>query len=65
MSLCTTLIVVACNQFDKLKAAILNIRQQHITVQQRQEDKEVHKIAIYELRAKLNVCIQHHQDIIA
>jgi len=64
MSLVTTLITVACSQFDKLKAAILDIRQQHITPQHRQEDEQVDTTANYKLQAKLNACIRHHQDII-
>jgi hypothetical protein len=64
MSLVSTLIVVACSQFDKLKAAILDIRQKHITLQHRQEDEQVDTIANSDLQAKLNACIRHHQDII-
>jgi fructose-1,6-bisphosphatase/sedoheptulose 1,7-bisphosphatase-like protein len=63
-SLVTTLIAVACSQFDKIKVAILDIRQQHITAQHRQEDGKVHKIADCDLQARLNACIRHHQDII-
>jgi hypothetical protein len=58
------MIAVACSQFDKLKAAILDIRQQPITSHHQQEDEQVHKIANCDLQAKLNACIQHHQDII-
>ena len=64
MSLITTLIAVACSQFDKLKAAILDIRQQHITPHCGQEDEQYHKIANCDLQAKLNACIRLHQDII-
>jgi hypothetical protein len=64
MSLVTTLIAVACSQFDKLKAAILDIRQQHITPHNRQEDEQGHTAANCDLQAKLNACIRHHQDII-
>ena len=64
MSLVTTLIAVACSQFDKLKAAILDNRQQHITAQHGQEDEHSHSTANCELQAKLNACIRHHQDII-
>jgi hypothetical protein len=64
-SLCTTLIAVACTQFDKLKAAILDIRQQHITPHHRHEDEQVHTIANCDLQAKLNACIRHHQNIMA
>ena len=62
MSLVTTLISVACGQFDKLKAAILDIRQQHITPQHGQEDEQVDIIANCDLQAKLNPCIRLHQS---
>jgi len=64
MSMVTTLIAVACSQFDKLKAAILDIRQQHITPHRGQEDEQDHAIANCDLQEKLNACIRHHQDII-
>ena len=64
MSLVTTLIAVACSQFDKLKAAILDIRQEHITPHHGQEDEQVHTAANCDLQDKLNACIQHHQNII-
>jgi hypothetical protein len=63
-SLVTTLITVACSQFDKLNAAILDIRQQHITPHHRQGDQQDHKMSNRDIQAKLNVCIRHHQDII-
>ena len=64
-SLCITLTAVACTQFDKLKAAILDIRQQHITPQYGREDEQVHTIANCDLQAKLNACIRHHQEVMA
>jgi len=64
LSVVTTLISVAYTQFDKLKAAILDIRQQHITPQHRQEDEQDNAIANCDLQAKLNACIGHHQDIV-
>jgi hypothetical protein len=64
MSLVTTLIAVACSQFDKLKMAILDIRQQHITPRRGKEDEQDHTIANCDLQAKLNACIRHHQNII-
>jgi len=64
MSLVTALIAVACSQFDKINAAILDIRQQHITAQYRQEDEQINTIANCDLQAKLNACIRHHKDII-
>jgi len=62
--LVTTLIAVACSQFDKLKAAVLDIRQQHITPHRGEEDEQDHTIANSSLQAKLNACIRQHQDII-
>jgi hypothetical protein len=62
-SLCTALVAVACTQFDKLKAAILDIRQEHITPQNGQEDEYNVTVANSNLQAKLNACIRHHQDI--
>ena len=64
LSLCTALIAVACTQFDKLKAAILDIRQEHITPQQGQEDEHNVAVANSNLQAKLNACIRQHQYII-
>jgi len=63
MSLVTTMIAVTFTQFDKLKAAILDIRQKKITSQRGQEDEQVHSIANYDLQVKLNACIRHHQEI--
>jgi len=63
-SLIIALIAIACSQCDKLRAAILDIRQQHTTPQHRQEDEEDHTTANCDLQAKLNACIRHHQDII-
>ena len=59
----TILISVACAQFEKLKAAILDIKQQHITPHHVQEDDQVHKIAKCNLQEKLKACIRHHQEI--
>jgi len=64
-SLVTTLTAVACSQFDKLTAAILDIRRENITLQRGQEDGHDNAIAICILQSKLNVCIRHHQDIMA
>jgi hypothetical protein len=59
------LISIACTQFDKLKAAILDIGQQHITSQHEQEDEQDHKNGNRDLQAKINACIRHHQYIMA
>ena len=64
MSLVTTLIAVACSQFDKLKMAILDIRQQHITPHHRQENEQDYTISNCNLQDKLNACIRQHQYII-
>ena len=64
MSLVTTLIAVACSQFEKLKAAILDIRQEHITPRQGQEDEQDNAIANCDFQTKLNTCTRHHQYII-
>jgi hypothetical protein len=58
------MIAVACAQFDKLEAAILDIRQEHTTAHHKQQDEYDHTVANCELQAKLNVCIRHHQIII-
>jgi hypothetical protein len=63
MSLVTSLISVACSQFEKLKAAILDVGQQHIAPHHRHEDEQAHTIANCDLQAKLNPCIRHHQNI--
>jgi hypothetical protein len=64
LALVTTLIAVACSQFDKLKEAILDIRQQYITSDHGNEDEQVQTIANRNLQSKLNKCIRHHQSII-
>jgi len=64
MSLTIPLITNACPQFDKLKAAILDIKQQHIKPQREQEDEQVPTAANCDLQTKLSECIRHHQDII-
>ena len=63
MSLVTAMIAVAFTQFDKLTAAIQDIRQQHIPIQRGQENERVHKIVNCDLQDKLNACIRHHQEI--
>jgi len=62
--LCTALMSVACSQFDKLKATILLIRQQHSTPQHGQEVECNVQTANSNLQVKLNACIRHHQDIL-
>ena len=64
MSLVTTLISVACSQFEKLKAGILDTRLEHMTLRHGQEVEQDNAFANCDLQAKLNTCIRHHQDII-
>jgi hypothetical protein len=64
-SLVTTLISVACSQFEKVKAAILDITQQHMTSHHGLEDEQDNAIAYCDLQAKINACIRHHQEIMA
>jgi hypothetical protein len=64
-TLVTTMIAVACSQFDKLKTTILDIRQQHFTSHHGVEDKQVHINANCELQAKLIACIRHQQEVMA
>jgi hypothetical protein len=64
LSLVTTLIAVAYTQFDKLKADMMDIRQQHITLRHGEEDVKVHTTAKCDLQVKLNACIRHHQEIL-
>jgi len=64
-SLVTTLISVACSQLEKVKAAILDTRQQHMTSHQGLKDEYDYAITNYDLQAKINECIRHHQDIMA
>jgi hypothetical protein len=65
LSLCTTLIAVACTQYEKLIAAILDIREEYIKPRQGQENEQNHKTANCNLQDKLNACIRHHQEIMA
>jgi hypothetical protein len=58
------LTAIACSQFDKLKAAILDIKEQQITPQHRQQDEQVGTTANCDLQAKLTTCIRHNQEII-
>jgi hypothetical protein len=63
MSLVTTLIAVACSQFDKLEAVILDIRHENIMPLRGQEDGGENAIANCIVQAKLNVCIRNHQGL--
>jgi len=63
--LVTTLVAVACSQFEKVKAAILDITQQHKTSNHGLEDEHFNATANCDLPAKINACIRHHQEIMA
>ena len=65
LALVTTLISVACTQFQKVKAAILGIRQQNITSQHGLQDEHDIVIANCDLQVKLHACIRHHQEVMA
>jgi hypothetical protein len=70
------LVCVAGSQLEKLRAAILDIRQTHVTSQQdcgaetdRQEGQEQGQVRKSEelfghMQKQLNGCIRHHQQII-
>jgi hypothetical protein len=64
LSLFTTLNTVAYTQFDKLKADMIDIRQQHITSRHGEEDEQDNAFAKCDLQAKINACIRHHQEIV-
>ena len=64
MFLVTTLLAVASSQYEKLKAAILDIRQELISPRQGQENEQDNAIANCDFQTKLNTCIRHHQNII-
>jgi hypothetical protein len=73
-SLYATLVCVACSQLEKLRAAILVIRQTHVTSEQDcgdvtdQQNEEGQTRSSEELfrhmQRRLNDCIRHHQEII-
>ena len=65
LSLVITLIAVACSQFEKVKAAILDIRQQHMTSHHGLKEEDDNAIANCVLQAKLNACIRHNQEVVA
>ena len=73
LSLYATLVCVACSQLEKLRAALLDIRQTHFISEQQgrdgtdQEDGQGQTLASQELfrhmQKKLNNCVRHHQEI--
>lgn len=60
LSLVTTMISVACTQFDKLNAAILGIRQETTTPLQ---EEQLLTFVNCDLQAKLSSCLRLHQDV--
>ena len=56
---------MACSQLEKVKAAILDIRQQHMTSHHGLEDEHVNAIVNCDLQVKLNACITYHQEVMA
>jgi hypothetical protein len=73
LSLYATSVCVACSQLEKLRAAILDIRQTHVTSEQDcgtetdQQEGQVQVRTSEELfghmQKQLNGCIRHHQQI--
>jgi hypothetical protein len=75
-SLYAMLVCVACSQLEKLRAAILDIRQTHVTSEQdcgavteQQEGQGQEQVRTSEkmpshIQKQLNECIMHHQQII-
>jgi hypothetical protein len=47
-----------------MRAALLGIRQEHVTTDSEQEDGQVDE-AHRDMQDKLNACIRHHQKIVA
>ena len=72
-NLYATLVCVACSQCEKLRAALLNIRQTHVVTErepgddsgQHDSERQTHTIEqrFQHMRKQLNECIRHHQDI--
>jgi hypothetical protein len=73
-SLYATSVCVACSQLEKLRAAILDIRQTHVTSEQdcgaetdQQEGQgqvRTSEKLFGHMQKQLNDCIRHHQQII-
>jgi hypothetical protein len=73
-NLYATLVCVACSQLEKLRAAILAIRQTHVTSEQdcgdetdqQDEEEQAHSSEelFHHMQRRLNHCIRHHQEII-
>jgi len=73
LSLYATLVCVACSQLEKLKLALLDIRQTHVISEQhcgnetdQQEtggQKNTPSKVFRHMQEQLNNCIRHHQEI--
>jgi len=72
-NLYATLVCVACSQCEKLRAALLNIRQTDVITKrepgdeigQQDSERQSHTVeqGFQHMRKQLNECIRHHQDI--
>ena len=67
-SLYATLVCVACSQVEKLRAALLDIRQIHGISEQNCGDAGDQRALTYDeqfrrMQKQLNNCIRHHQQI--
>jgi len=71
-SLYATLVCVACSQLEKLRAALLDIRQTHGTSLQdcggETDEREAagqntHSEQFRHMQEQLNNCVRHHQEI--
>ena len=72
-SLYATLVCVACSQLEKLKLALLDIRQTHVVSEQHCKDeidqeetggqKKTPSQLFRHMQEQLNNCIRHHQEI--
>jgi hypothetical protein len=72
-SLYATLVCVACSQLEKLRSALLDIRQKHGTSLQECGGetyeleatalKKIHSEQFRHMQKQLNNCIRHHHEI--
>jgi hypothetical protein len=71
-SLYATLVCVACSQLDKVRAALLDIRQKHIvsdqifgdeTDQQKEGEPYNSEEIFRHMQTQMNACVSHHQEI--
>jgi len=72
-NLYATLVYVACSQLEKIRAALLDIRQTYATslqycggeTDEREAagQKNTHSVVYRHMQDQLNNCIRHHQEI--